>query len=224
MDGTGSQTWFNKTRRRNRLLGLMPWLETIAEWRQLAKAARRWRRDGWFVPVPHFVRRAQLLHIGRGIGARVVVETGTFRGDTTGFLARHFDEVHTIEVVPALADLARERFSGKASIRVWDGDSPAVLRRILPDMSGPVLFYLDGHDSGGVTGKGKDACPVREELQVLFDCCAGEILVVIDDARLFGSDPDYPSLEEIRLWVEGHRPGAGVRVENDAIVIGPVRP
>lgn len=224
MAASGNQSWFKKTRTRNRLLAVMPWLERVGEWRQLLRAVRRWRREGWFVPVPYFVRRAQLLQLGREIDARVVVETGTFRGDTTSFLAGHFEEVHTIEVVPELAELARERFSQKRSIRVWDGDSPEVLRRILPDMKGPVLFYLDGHDSGGVTGKGTAACPVREELEVLFACCRGEtVVVVIDDARLFGSDPDYPGLEDVRSWVERSSPGAGVRVENDAIVIGPTR-
>jgi hypothetical protein len=218
------EKWLRKLRSRNRLLVAMPWLGRVAEWRQLLRAANRWRSEGWFTPVPYFVRRAQLLEAGRKIGATIAVETGTFRGDTTAALAGHFREVHTIEVVPALADLARERFRAQPSITVWDGDSPQVLRALLPKLDGPTLFYLDGHDSGGVTGKGDKACPVREELEIIFENFTGMVHVVIDDARLFGTDPDYPSLGEIRDWMERLRPGTSVRVENDAILIETAAP
>ncbi len=214
-----SQKWLDKIRMRNRLLKLAPWLERVAEWRQLLRAGRRWRTEGYFSPVPYFTRRAQLLQVGKHIGAEVAVETGTYRGDTTAFLARHFRETHTIEVVPALADLARDRFTNQPSITVWDGDSSDVLRSLLPQLKGATLFYLDGHDSGGVTGKGLKACPVHEELEIIYGSGKNRISVVIDDARLFGTDPDYPTISEVRQWMERLRPVAIVRVEHDAIVI-----
>ena len=43
--------------------------------------------------------------------------------------------------------------------------------------------------------------------------------MVIDDARLFGTDPDYPTIDEVREWMKTLRPTASVRVEHDAIVI-----
>jgi hypothetical protein len=214
------QKWLKRIRTRNRLLGMMPWLERVAEWRQLLRAAKVWRTEGYFSPVPFFIRRAQLLQIGKRIGAEVAVETGTYRGDTTAFLARHFRETHTIEVVPALAAVARERFQGCPGVKVWDGDSSDVLRSLLPQLKGAALFYLDGHDSGGITGKGLKACPVREELEIIFGSCSGKTAVVIDDARLFGTDPDYPSVADVRQWMQELRPGATVRLEHDAIVIG----
>lgn len=213
------EKWLLKLRLRNFLLEAMPWLGTVAEWRQMRRAARRWRSEGWFAPVPYFVRRAQLLAEGRRIGAVAAVETGTFRGDTTAALARDFDKVHTIEVVPELADLARKRFRRKPSITVWTGDSPVVLHSLLPELKGPVLFYLDGHDSGGFTGKGDKACPVREELGIILGSLNEKVTVVIDDARLFGTDHDYPTLRDLYQWVERLRPGCAVRVENDAIII-----
>ena len=215
-----SQKWLDKIRMRNRLLKHAPWLERVAEWRQLLRAGRRWRTEGYFMPVPYFIRRAQLLQVGKRIGAEVAVETGTFRGDTTAFLARHFREPHTVEVVPALAELARERFRKNPSVKVWDGDSSEVLRSLLPQIKGAVLFYLDGHDSGGITGKGVKSCPVREELEIIFGSPSSrKMSVVIDDARLFGTDPDYPTLGEVRESMETLRPVAIVRVEHVAIVI-----
>jgi len=215
------QKWLKKIRIRNRLLGIMPWLEKVSEWRQLMRAGKRWRTEGYFSPVPFFIRRAQLLQVGKQIGAEVAVETGTYRGDTTAFLARHFREIHTIEVVPALAALARERFHASSGIKVWDGDSSDVLHTLLPQIKGAVLFYLDGHDSGGITGKGLKACPVRDELEIIFGSLSSEkMAVVIDDARLFGTDPDYPTIAEVREWMQTLRPKASVRLEHDAIVIG----
>ena len=214
-----SEKWLERIRTRNRLLKLAPWLERVSEWRHLLRAGKRWRTEGFFMPVPYFIRRAQLLQVGKRIGAEVVVETGTYRGDTTVFLARHFRETHTVEVVPELAQLARERFANQPSITVWDGDSSHVLRSLLPQLKGAVLFYLDGHDSGGVTGKGQKACPVREELEIIYGAGENMVSVVIDDARLFGTDPDYPTIDEVREWMEKLRPAASVRVEHDAIVI-----
>ena len=214
------QEWLERIRIRKRLLGMMPWLERVVEWRQLLRAGRCWRTEGCFTPVPYFLRRAQLLTVGKRIGAEVAVETGTFRGDTTAFLARHFRETHTIEVVPALAGLARGRFRKIPSVKVWDGDSSEVLRALMPQIKGPALFYLDGHDSGGITGKGAKACPVREELEIIFGSpSSGKTNVVIDDARLFGTDPDYPTIAEVRKWIQGLRPAATVCLEHDAILI-----
>ena len=214
-----SQKSLDKIRMRNRLLSTMPWLERVSEWRHLLRAGKRWRTQGYFVPVPYFIRRAQLLQVGKRIGAEMAVETGTYRGDTTAFLARHFRETHTVEVVPALAELARERFRKNPSIKVWDGDSSEVLCSLLPQINGAVLFYLDGHDSGGITGKGAKACPVREELEIIYGSNMKGISVVIDDSRVFGTDPDYPTLGEVREWMKTLRPAAFVRVEHDAIVI-----
>jgi hypothetical protein len=213
------QRWLKRIRMRNRLREIAPCIEKIAEWRQLIRAGKRWRTEGYFSPVPYFIRRAQLLQIGKSIGADVAVETGTFRGDTTAFLARHFHQVHTIEVVHSLAGLAIERFRKTPSIKVWEGDSSEVLRQLVPQLNRATLFYLDGHDSGGITGKGSKACPVREELDIIYGCANINVAVVIDDARLFGTDPDYPTVSDIMQWMKKWRPDATVRVEHDAIVI-----
>jgi hypothetical protein len=214
-----SHRWLKRIRMRNRLLKIAPCFEHIAEWRQLLRAGKRWRTEGWFSPVPYFIRRAQLLQIGRSIGANVAVETGTFRGDTTAFLARHFLEVHTIEVVDSLVRLANERFGSNPSITVWEGDSSEILSKLVPKLDQATLFYLDGHDSGGITGKGKKACPVHEELEIIYQSAKYMTTVVIDDARLFGTDPDYPTVSEILQLMKKLRACATVRVEHDAIVI-----
>ena len=44
---------------------------------------------------------------------------------------------------------------------------------------------------------------------------------MIDDARCFGTDPAYPTLEELASFVKQHRPDVRVISENDSIRIFP---
>jgi hypothetical protein len=206
-------------RLRNRLIACFPWLSALGEIRQLHKAARRWRGDGWFVPVPHFVRRAMLVSHARAIDAGIFVETGTYKGGTTWCLLGTFRRMVTIEVVAELASLAKERFRGHPEVMVIEGDSATVLPDVCRTLDEPCLFYLDGHYSGGITGMGETECPVIEELRVIFTLTRVPFRIVIDDARLFGSNPAYPSIQTLADFVNSHRPMMQVRVENDAILI-----
>src|SRR5262245_20655003 len=85
---------------------------------------------------------------------RMWVESGTFRGDTTAQQVPWFSAIITIEIDPALAAAARERFKNEPSIAVLQGDSAEVLATlcdISPKLREPVLFYLNRHWSGGIT-------------------------------------------------------------------------
>lgn len=187
--------------------------------RQLIRAAARWRREGWFVPVPHFVRRAMLLSHARAVSAEIFVETGTYKGGTTWCFLGEFRRIQTIEVSPGLASLAKERFHKFPQVTVIEGDSAKVLPDICGALDAPCLFYLDGHYSGGVTGMGSEECPVIDELNQVFTHTRVPFRIVIDDARLFGSDPAYPDVKTVMDIVKKHRPLMQVIVENDAIVI-----
>lgn len=201
------------------MLDTFPFLTKIIECRRLLEAGRAWRKQGWFVPVPYFLRRASLLAEARSIGAKVFVETGTYRGDTTRTLSNDFSKIYTIEVQPQLAALAKDRFSRSKHVEVIEGDSTDVLERLCKEIDEPCLFYLDGHDSGGITGVGGKACPVVEELQSIIQHAAFPMKIVIDDARLFGTDPEYPTIAELKAFLGERKPGFDLRVENDAIFI-----
>lgn len=210
---------FRSIRLRNRMIAWLPWLSALGEMRQLFKASRRWRYDGWFVPVPHFVRRAMLVTQARAIDAAIFVETGTYKGGTTWCLLGMFRRMVTIEVVPELASVAKERFKRHHSVTVIEGDSASVLPDVCKSLDAPCLFYLDGHYSGGITGMGGAECPVIEELRVIFSFAKVPFRIVIDDARLFGSDPAYPTIQAVVNFVKSHRTMVQVLVENDAILI-----
>lgn len=208
-----------RIRNRNRLISLFPWITRLGEARRLFAAAAQWRSQGWFAPPPFFVRRAMLLAEARAMEALVFVETGTFLGDTTWAFRCSFEKVHTIEVEATLAQLARERFAGDPRIEVIEGDSSQVLPELCDRLSGPCLFYLDGHYSGGITGMGEQECPILQELDVILARTRVKFRIVIDDARLFGTDPAYPTLEKLHAHLEERDAKLVMRVENDAILI-----
>ena len=160
-----------------------------------------------------------LLSEAREVGAEVLVETGTFMGDTTWSLRRDFRRIYTVEVDPSLAALARERFKMIASVTVVEGDSASVLGRICGEVDGACLFFLDGHYSGGITGMGSKECPVLEELDAIFTLTKHPFRIVIDDARLFGTHPSYPDLETLAGFLANQKHKTCMRIENDAILI-----
>jgi hypothetical protein len=116
---------------------------------------------------------------------RAIIETGTFRGSTTRFLAREFHvPVYTVEAVARYYHYARHRLGRYPLVRLRWGDSRAFLRRLAGDSTVPkddVFFYLDAH--------WYEDLPLREEVEII----AGgwhRCVVMIDDFQV-PADPDY---------------------------------
>jgi hypothetical protein len=65
-----------------------------------------------------------------------------------------FDALITIELDAELAAKAKQRFQTVPKIEVLLGDSGQKLPELLVSLHQPVVFWLDGHFSGGVTAKG----------------------------------------------------------------------
>ncbi|MCW1926331.1 hypothetical protein OKA05_27500 [Luteolibacter arcticus] len=207
---------------RNRLIGVFPFLAKLNERRWILKYADIWRKQGWqSEPAPFFVRRAMILAEARAINAQVFVETGTLYGDTPWHFRHTFQNIHTIEVEPNLAQLARERFHKQPHIRVWEGDSASLLAEVCQGIEKPCVIYLDGHYSHGITGMGEDECPAISELRNIFETLRHPFRIVIDDARLFGTNPAYPSIKAIEDFLAKNGWSAAITVENDAILIRP---
>ena len=88
-------------------------------------------------------------------------------------------------------------------------------------LSEPALFWLDGHYSGGGTARGATDTPVVEELTAVLGSRERRHAVVVDDARCFGSDPAYPSVEEMLALVRSKRRDVDVEVDPDMLRISP---
>jgi hypothetical protein len=188
--------------------------------RQQRRQVARWERAGRPPPPPDLVKHAIIRDYAAQFQLRTLVETGTFVGDTPAALCHDFDRIYTIELDPRLARAARRRFTHQPHITVIRGDSSQVLHDLVPFIDEPVLFWLDGHWSGGVTARGAEISPILRELAtVLMRDVASEDrtdVLLIDDARLFGTR-GYPSMPALYAAIQSRRPAWDVYLEHDII-------
>ncbi|HSI07546.1 MAG TPA: hypothetical protein VK985_03080 [Rariglobus sp.] len=205
----------------NKCKALFPRLAEFDENLKLLKQVRKWRRNGWQTPLPGLMKRVMIKAEARRIGATTLVETGTYMGDTIWFFRRDFIQLFSIEIHPELARLARERFASWPGVKIVEGDSATKLAEIIPEITGPCAFWLDGHYSAGITGRGSIDCPIWGEFDAIIGKMKHPFIILIDDARCFGTDADYPTLAEVDAFVKNRLPGYSSRVENDIIRITP---
>jgi len=131
-----------------------------------------------------------------GSGVRVLIETGTYYGEMVEAQMDNFDRIISIELSERLYKKAVDKFRGVKNVVILNGDSGKLLPSIVKTLHEPVIFWLDGHYSGGVTAKGSKETPIREELACILNHHIKHV-ILIDDARCFGKG-DYPTLEEIQ--------------------------
>ncbi len=208
----------------NKCKALFPSLAEFDENIKLLKHLRKWRRDGWQTPLPSLMKRVMIKAEAQRIGATTLVETGTYTGDTVWFFRKDLKQIFSIEIHPDLARLARVRFASWPSVKIVEGDSATKLAEIVPEVNGPCVFWLDGHYSAGITGRGSKDCPIWGEFDAIIGKMKYPFIILIDDARCFGTDADYPPLTEVDAFVRERLPGYSMRVENDIIRITPVAP
>ena len=142
-------------------------------------------------PWPHFGkpfngqqgRRELVSRLIEDFQPDLILETGTFLGHTTEFLAKTDAEVHTVEFKRSFHHAARFRMGRHHdNVTQHHGDSSEKVVEILDAVSPSRTFaYLDAHWWG--------PNPLAEELDALFTA-SPESLIVIDDFRV-DEDPGY---------------------------------
>jgi hypothetical protein len=182
---------------------------------------RQWEALGRPDPPPHEVKEAAIIRYAEQYGVRTMVETGTYLGDMVQAMKRRFDKVFTIELSPDYAARARRRFASSPNVTVLEGSSDSVLESLVTKLHQPVLFWLDAHYSGGATARGIQDTPIVQELELIFKPGSPKHVILIDDARLFGTDADYPTVEALTEFVRARAPGYSVSIADDAIRILP---
>ncbi len=151
---------------------------------------------------PHSLTKLHnLLRAKAYSGATSIIEVGSFKGVTTRRLARFFDEVHAIEIDPALYAETQRRCAGCKNVTLYLGDGKDILNALAPKVS-RCLVFLDGHYSGGVTGQGDEPEPVLHELDILARDLPNISGVVVDDFRMFGFDSTWPKKSEVMTRLE----------------------
>jgi hypothetical protein len=131
------------------------------------------------------------------ISPRIVIETGTLRGELAVRLPELFPVVHTIELSKELYD----RHPDDDRVCWHFGDSRVWLREL--DFQEPVLFYLDAHYFKAKSGKSNGVAgaydfPLWSELDIIAKRPFRDI-VVVDDVHSFNTvlGEDYGDWEHV---------------------------
>ncbi len=145
-------------------------------------------------------------------GANYFVETGTYSGETTAVAAQLFKHVYTIELHQEMYNKAKTRFEYTPNISVYQGSSPTIFKRILPEIKGKILFWLDAHYCGEGSSQDNDVAggdsitAIRRELDAIKECHIKDCTILIDDIRGFGTKTKekefvgcwaYPTLQDV---------------------------
>lgn len=182
----------------------------------------KWEKKGKPVPPPHIIKQKVLREYAETYGLKILVETGTYYGDMVEAMKKYFDQIYSIELSRDLYEKALKRFKGVENIELLHGDSAIELGNAIKKINHPALFWLDGHYSGGVTAKGKCDTPIYEELEHILSTQNRMQVIIIDDARCFGTDPAYPSIEELTNFVKAKKNNVNILVQDDIIRITPI--
>jgi hypothetical protein len=147
------------------------------------------------------------------------VETGTYHGETLNYVSRSGVRCTSIELAQELYEVALVRFKDHKNVRLVQGDSAHKLPGILKEIRSPVLFWLDGHYSGGNTASSDVSTPISAELEAILSHSVSEHVILIDDARLFDGSWNYPKLDDLlRAVREDGRYRAEVSIDNIRLI------
>jgi hypothetical protein len=157
------------------------------------------------------------------------IETGTLHGKTAAWAAKHFEQVYTIEISKRHHDRAK-RLNPKRNIQFILGNSGEELSRVLKELDGLALVWLDAHwspDLKYARPPKAGECPLIDELKAL-NADGRPHIVLIDDAHLFtkGVEIAHPGVFTPNDWPDaktvyrllGNR---SIEVKNNVIIALP---
>jgi|688.fasta_scaffold609787_1 hypothetical protein len=164
-----------------------------------------WRIKGYPTPAPNKVKWNVLKR--NCIKSGDWIETGTYLGETTSYLAKLDRDriIYSIEPAERLFIFNSTRFKKEKNIKLIYGTSEDKLLFSLNDSRNALNFWLDGHYSGDVTYQGENLSPIKHELNVISQKVDmnKEMVIFIDDFRLFIDDRSgYPSMNLIIDWAK----------------------
>jgi hypothetical protein len=169
-------------------------------------------------PAPRTKRR-QLLALFREHGHDILVESGTYLGGTVAFFVPYASRIVSVEIDPTLHARARTRFAAVPHVDLRLGDAADVIPSVIADLGRPCLLWLDGHFSGGATGRGQVNEPAADILRRIGTTAPAGTTIVVDDLRLFGRDPYVPSLEELLAVAREAFPASRIATGLDCLIV-----
>lgn len=118
----------------------------------------------------------------------VLVETGTYQGDSIEAVHALFECIYTIEIDEQRYVKAKDRLKDLTHLNFLHGDSLSLLPVVLDKCKSLYsLWFLDAHGQGDVK------VPLLEEIDIIIKGVEIDVplLFVIDDVRLFDKHWDW---------------------------------
>lgn len=183
---------------------------------------KKWERRGRPLPPPHVVKQSIIRSYQQKYKLDTLIETGTFRGEMLLALRKDFQKLYSIELSVELYNQCADKLSSYSNIILYHGDSCNILPKLVNELYEPGLFWLDSHYSGGITTKGEAETPIMKELEIVMGSDMDHVLL-IDDARCFGhaDHPEYPTLDQVKDYLQKSRSNYKIEVEYDIIRVEP---
>ncbi len=181
------------------------------------KQLRDWEEAGRPAPPPHIVKRMTIAGYQEKYGYSTLIETGTFMGDMVEAQKNNFKRIISIELSDHLYKRAKNKFRTDNNVTIVHGDSGKVLNDVLKNISEPAIFWLDGHYSSGITAKGDTNCPIFGELDAILASNVKNHILLIDDARLFIGEDDYPTIDQVTRHILDRNLNYKAEIKDDII-------
>lgn len=182
-------------------------------------ALLKWKNKNYPVPAPHAYKQKVIKNYAKNFKINTMVETGTYLGETVRATKYAFKKIYSIELDDNLYNEAKQKFSKFKHINIIKGDSGLILPKILKYINEPCLFWLDGHYSKGITAKGEKNTPIYKELKTILNHKIKNHIILIDDARCFVGKDDYPTIDDLKSYINKNKKNAGIKIKNDIIRI-----
>lgn len=87
----------------------------------------------------------EFLRLKKAYNIVNVIETGTYKGITTKWLAEHFENVYSIEIMRQYYEEASLGLKGFDNVKLMNSDSRKALPSILDRIKGNTLIFIDSH-------------------------------------------------------------------------------
>lgn len=119
------------------------------------------------------------------------IETGTYKGGTSLWASKYFQNVHTVEFSEIIYQQAQNNLKNIKNVNAVFGDSRKFLKDLIVKNIEPSIFWLDAHWSVGDTYGEGDECPLLDELYII-NSKKNKHIILVDDARFFLTPPPRP--------------------------------
>lgn len=123
-----------------------------------------------------------LKKIASYFNAKVFVETGTAKGHTVSAALDVFNKIYSIEISFPLFAENKKKFKHASHVSLYHGNSGKKLEEIVERITQRSVFWLDGHNSPGMS-KAKHNTPLLRELAIIKKSPIKDHILLIDDIR-----------------------------------------